>query len=381
MPEPVPPPPPPLDDLRARINDVDRRLVELLNERARMIVDVGRVKRQTGVPIYAPHREAEVLARVLAANPGPLSAATIESVYREIMSGSFALERGLLIGYLGPAGSFSHAAAVRHFGSSVEFKSLAAIEGVFTEVIRGHVDYGLVPIENSIHGGIVETLDAFTAHGAGGGGGAGKMTIYAEVQLEVHHALLANCEPSRVRRVYSKPEVFSQCRAWLGTQYPSAELVHVASSSRAVQLVREESDADAAGCSSAAIGSELAAEIYDVNVLFREIEDRPGNITRFFVLARDAAKPSGDDKTSMTFVTLDKPGALVSVLSEFDKAGVNLTHIDKRPAGRTNWTYRFFIDAQGHATDPRLTRAIEGAGSHCQELVVLGSYPRSQRIL
>lgn len=368
---------PPLEDLRARINELDRRLVELLNERARLVVDVGRVKRTTGVPIYAPHREAEVLSRVLAANPGPLSAATIESVYREIMSGSFALERGLLIGYLGPAGSFSHAAAVRHFGSSVEFKSLAAIDGVFTEVVRGHVDYGLAPIENSIHGGIVETLDAFTAHG----GGAGRVAICAEVQLEVHHALLANCEPSKVRRVYSKPEVFSQCRQWLATQYPSAELVHVASSSRAVQTVRDESDADPAGCSSAAIGSELAAEIYDVNVLFREIEDRPGNITRFFVLGRDEAKPSGDDKTSITFVTLDKPGALVSVLSEFDKAGVNLTHIDKRPAGRVNWTYRFFIDAQGHATDPKLVRAIEGARGHCQELVVLGSYPRSQRIL
>ncbi len=385
-----------LDAIRARINDLDKRLVELLNERARLVVDVGRVKRSTGVPIYAPHREAEVLARVLKHNPGPLSPATIESVYREIMSGSFALERGLMIGYLGPAGSHSHAAAVRHFGSSVEFKGLAAIEGVFTEVIRGHVDYGLVPIENSIHGGIVETLDAFTANPPQ----AGTYSIYAEVQLEVHHALLANCEPSNVKRIYSKPEVFSQCRNWIANQYPSAELIHVASSSRAVQMVCEESgtafpggEARSAGSTratgappvpdgcSAAIGSELAGEIYDVNVLFREIEDRPGNITRFFVLGRDAAKPTGDDKTSITFVTLDKPGALVSVLHEFDKAGVNLTHIDKRPAGRVNWTYRFFIDAQGHATDPKLSAAIPAARAHCQELTVLGSHPRSQRIL
>ncbi len=385
-----------LDALRTRINALDQRLVELLNERARLVVDVGRVKRTTGVPIYAPHREAEVLARVLGLNAGPLSPATIESVYREIMSGSFALERGLMIAYLGPPGSHSHAAAVRHFGSSVEFKGVAAIEAVFTEVIRGHVDYGLVPIENSIHGGIVETLDAFTANPPQ----AGTYSIYAEVQLEVHHALLGNCEPSKVKRIYSKPEVFSQCRAWIANQYPSAELVHVASSSRAVQMVCEESDAGPRtqdsgpapqhaarsmqhaddGCS-AAIGSELAGEIYDVNVLFREIEDRPGNITRFFVLGRDAAKSSGDDKTSITFVTLDKPGALVSVLHEFDKAGVNLTHIDKRPAGRVNWTYRFYIDAQGHATDPKLAAAIPAARTHCQELTVLGSYPRSQRIL
>lgn len=376
MPEPVPGSAE-LDALRARINDLDRRLVDLLNERASLVVDVGRVKRASGVPIYAPHREAEVLGRVLGLNAGPLSAATIESVYREIMSGSFALERGLMIAYLGPAGSHSHAAAVRHFGSSVEFKSVAAIEGVFSEVIRGHVDYGLVPIENSIHGGIVETLDAFTANPPQ----AGTYSIYAEVQLDVHHALLANCEPAGVRRIYSKPEVFSQCRAWIANQYPGAELIHVASSSRAVQMVREESDTNAADACSAAIGSELAGEIYDVNVLFSQIEDRPGNITRFFVIGRDAAKPSGDDKTSITFVTLDKPGALVSVLHEFDRAGVNLTHIDKRPAGRVNWSYRFYIDAQGHASDSALAAAIPAARAHCQELTVLGSYPRSLRIL
>ncbi len=386
-----------LDSLRSRINDLDGRLVDLLNERARLVVDVGRVKRETGVPIYAPHREAEVLGRVLGLNTGPLSPATIESVYREIMSGSFALERGLMIGYLGPAGSHSHAAAARHFGSSVEFKSLAAIEAVFTEVMRGHVDYGLVPIENSILGGIVETLDAFGTHPPE----PGKLAICAEVQVEVHHALMANCEPSKIRRIYSKPEVLSQCRAWIANQYPNAELVPVASSSRAVQMVAEETNERGAGSRpsnstqhtphstqrgssdglSAAIGSEVAGEIYDVNVLFREIEDRPGNITRFFVLGREPAKASGDDKTSITFVTLDKPGALVSVLHEFDKAGVNLTHIDKRPAGRVNWTYRFYIDAQGHATDPKLSAAIPAARAHCQEVTVLGSYPRSQRIL
>jgi chorismate mutase/prephenate dehydratase len=384
-----------LDSLRSRINDLDRRLVELLNERARLVVDVGRVKRETGVPIYAPHREAEVLGRVLGLNTGPLSPATIESVYREIMSGSFALERGLMIGYLGPAGSHSHAAAARHFGSSVEFKSLAAIEAVFTEVMRGHVDYGLVPIENSILGGIVDTLDAFGTHPPE----PGKLAICAEVQVEVHHALMANCEPAKVRRIYSKPEVLSQCRAWIANQYPNAELIPVASSSRAVQMVSEETNGAVSNASpaatqhaarstqhapdglSAAIGSEVAGEIYDVNVLFREIEDRPGNITRFFVLGREPAKPSGDDKTSITFVTLDKPGALVSVLHEFDKAGVNLTHIDKRPAGRINWTYRFYIDAQGHATDPKLSAAIPAARAHCQEVTVLGSYPRSQRIL
>jgi chorismate mutase / prephenate dehydratase len=367
------PDPAALAEIRARIDAADRRLVELLNERARLVVEVGRLKRDTGVPIYAPHREAEVLAKVLGLNQGPLTPRTIESVYREIMSGSFALERGISIGYLGPPGSFSHAAAVRHFGSSVEFHDLHAIEGVFEEVARGHVDYGLVPIENSIMGGIVETLDAFNSY-------AGRVNIYAEAQLEVQHALLANCEPSKIKRIYSKPEVFAQCRSWLATQYPGVPLVPAASSSRAVQMVAEESDRspDADG---AAIAGVYAGEIYDVNVLFENIQDRSNNITRFLVLARHEAQRTGDDKSSIVFTTLDKPGALVAVLGEFDRGGINLTHIDKRPAGKQNWTYSFFIDAQGHASDEAMRRAIVGAKSHCQQLTVLGSYPRSTRIL
>jgi chorismate mutase/prephenate dehydratase len=201
------------------------------------------------------------------------------------------------------------------------------------------------------------------------------------VQLAIHHALMANCAPSRVKRIYSKPEVFSQCRTWLATQYPQAELVSVASSSKAVQMVAEESARLASDATSAAIGNAFAGELYGVNILFPRIEDDPNNITRFFVIARTPAQPSGDDKTSMMFRTLNKPGALVSVLDVFRRAKVNLTHIDKRPGGRTNWQYTFFIDAQGHDRDPRLVKAITSARRHCQELWVLGSFPRSKRIL
>ena len=356
-----------------RIDAVDKGLIELLNERARLVVEVGNVKREAGLPIYAPHREQQVLAKVQGLNKGPLPASAIEGIYREIMSGSFALERGIAVGFLGPAGSFSHLAAVRHFGSSVTFEDLRTIDGVFTEVARGHMDYALAPIENSIHGGVVETLDALAAY-------AGRVNIYAEAQLEVHHCLLANCEPAKVTKIYSKPEVFTQCRVWLATQYPNVPQVPVASSSRAVQMVREESEADPkATC--AAVGSVLAGELYDVNILFENIEDQANNLTRFFVLSRDATQPSGDDKTSVLFKTLDKPGALVSVLTEFEKAGVNLTHIDKRPAGRVNWTYTFYVDAQGHQKDAAVAGAVERARGHCQEPVVLGSYPRSKRIL
>ncbi len=374
-----------LEGLRVAIDALDRKLIDLLNERSRLVVEVGRVKRAAGIPIYAPHRESEVIGRVVGMNKGPLPDRSIEGIYREIMSGSFALEQPLRIGYLGPPGSFSHLAAVRHFGSSVAHQDVHEVAGVFTEVERGHVDYGLAPIENSIHGGIVETLDSLMAGAKRGA----PIHIYAEVQLEVHHALLGNCDPADVEVIYSKPEVFGQCRHWLATQYPRAELVATPSSSRAVQMVREMSEGEDGGGrkgkrgrrGAAAIGSALAGELYGVHVLFEKIEDNPGNVTRFFVIGRHRAQRSGDDKTSVMFTTLDKPGALVAVLAEFDRAGVNLTHIDKRPSGRNNWTYTFFVDAQGHESDAPVMAALEGARAHCQELVVLGSYPRSKRIL
>jgi len=368
-----PPAPGELDDLRLRIDETDRRLIELLNERAKIVARVGEVKRAGGVPIYAPHREAAVLKRVLAMNAGPLSDRAIEGVYRELMSGSFAIEQPLRIGYLGPPGSFSHQAAVTHFGASVAYENLHAIDGVFTEVSREHVDYGLVPIENSTMGGIAETLDAFRDF-------AGQVNVYAEVLITIRHNLLANCEPSQVQRIHSKPEVFTQCRRWLATQYPRAELVPAASTSRAVMTACEEQGADEA-TGSAAIASSLAGSLYGVRTLFEDIEDNPNNITRFFVIARQKAERTGDDKTSLTFQTEDKPGALARVLVEFDLARVNLTHIDKRPSGRENWRYTFFVDAEGHQGDDRVARAIEGAREHCASLTVLGSYPRARRIL
>jgi len=366
-----------LSEVRVKIDAIDKKLVRLLNDRAALVVNVGKFKRAAGLPIYAPHREAEVLDKVIHANSGPLQDRTLEGVYRELMSGSFQLQQPLRIGFLGPQGSYSHVAAVRHFGSSVAFEDLHEIAGVFTEVARGHVNYGLVPIENSTGGGIVETLDALTKMHS-------SCHVYAEVQLEVHHALLANCEPKDVRRIHSKPEVFSQCRQWLATQYPRAELIPAASSSRAAQIAADEcKKALEIGAipGTAAIGSDLAGQIYGLKTLFSKIEDKLNNITRFFVITRAKAVRSGDDKTSMMFITEDKPGALVDVLAVFRDRGVNLSHIDKRPSGRTNWSYTFFIDAVGHRDDPAVAGAIEEASEHCQEMIVLGSYPRARRIL
>lgn len=366
-----------LTQMRRQIDRMDKRLIELLNKRAELVVQVGRYKVGSGSPIYAPHRERDVLERVLGANQGPLSDRAVEAVYRELMSGSFALERPLEIGYLGPQGSWSHVAATRQFGSSVEYEDLHTIGGVFTEVRRGHVDYGLVPIENSLGGGVAETLDAFLDN-------AREVFVYAEAQIEIHHSLLTNVEPKQIRRIHSKPEVFDQCRTWLATQFPRAELVPAPSTSGAARTVAEETEqAERIGATpgSAAIGSSLAGQIYGLRTLFEDIEDRPGNITRFLVLSGHETRRSGDDKTSIMFQTADKPGALVRVLSVFDRFGINLTHIDKRPSRATNWTYTFFVDAQGHRDDPEMAEALELVEAHCREVVVLGSYPRSTRLL
>ena len=358
---------------REKIDALDRQIVDLLNERASVVVEVGKVKQKTGGPIYAPARESAVLARVLGANKGPLPDICIERIYRELMSGSFALERPLRIGFLGPEGSYSHVAARAHFGSSVDFENLHEIAGVFTEVRRGHVDYGLVPIENSTGGGIVETLDAFQE-------ARGEVFAYAEVQMGIRHNLLANCPPSAIKEIHSKPEVFAQCRNWVRTQYPHAELVAAPSSSRACQMVRERVDADPeAGV--AAIGSVLSAERYGLGVVFESIEDNRNNVTRFLVLSSQRARPTGDDKTSIMFTTESGIGTLAKVLNIFAEMGVNLSHIDKRPTGRKVWNYSFFVDAQGHLEEPHLAKTIEKVRASCQELTILGSYPASRRVL
>jgi chorismate mutase/prephenate dehydratase len=310
---------------------------------------------------------------VLKLNSGPIQNRTLEAIYRELMSGSFALEQPLRIGYLGPVGTFSHLAATRQFGSSVEFEDLRAIDGVFEEVARGHVDYGLVPIENSTGGGITETLDAFMVY-------HDKLNIYGEVQLEVHFSLLANCQPDQVKRIYSKAEALVQCRNWLITQYPHAEKIPTESTASAAQRAKADNEAEPV-VGAAAIGSVLAGEIYGLHALFDCIEDCTSNITRFLILSKSETEVSGDDKTSIMFTTDDRPGSLVDVLNVFKRANVNLSHIDKRPSRAVNWDYTFFVDAGGHRQDSKFAEVIGEARAHCKMLTVLGSYPRCKRTL
>lgn len=359
------PPSPELDSLRERIDELDASLLKVLSERAQIVVEIGRLKRSDGTPIYAPHRERQVIKQAIERNTGPLPARSVEAIFRELMSGSFALELPLRVGYLGPAGSFSHLAAARQFGASVEFDDLHTIEGVFEEVAAGRVHYGLVPYENSISGSITDTLDAFSQW---------TVTAYSEVLIEVAQHFLANCPPNTVTKIYSKPQIFDQCRRWIAKQFPEAQLIPTSSSAAAVKRAAAEANA-------AAIGSVLAGEIYGVNVIFEKIQDKPDNITRFLVIARETAKPTGDDKTSIMFTTEHKPGALVDVLNVFRDARINLSHIDKRPSHRTNWEYTFFIDCEGHIDDPKMAAAIEAARTHCGSLMILGSYPKATQIL
>jgi chorismate mutase / prephenate dehydratase len=355
-----------LEGCREKIDELDRKLIELLNERANVVIEVGNIKRTGNSPIYAPDREQRVLEQVRKYNEqGPLPDSCVEAIWRELMSGSFALEKPLRIGYLGPAGSFSHLAARRKFGASVEYDNLDEIQAVFDEIGRGHIDLGLVPIENSAIGGIGETLDGFLDT---------NVRVCAEVLIAIHHNVLANCAPEEVKVVYSKPEVFAQSRKWLSVQLKQAERVAVASSSKAAEMASKEQFA-------AAVGSTLAAEIYDLKVQFANIEDNPNNVTRFFIIGKQSPAPTGDDKTALMFTTAHKAGALTDVLDVFRRNKLNLTHIDKRPTKRANWEYCFFIDCDGHETDAHVQAAVKEATDCCLQLNILGSFPRAREVL
>jgi len=354
-----------LEELRKQIDAIDAELVSILNQRAKIVVEIGRLKNLDGSPVYAPEREKAVLDKIRQANQGPLPDKTLVAIYRELMSGSFALEKPLRIAYLGPQGSYSHLAAAGKFGSSVEYEPVTDIRGVFEEVSRERADFGIVPIENSVGGGVIDTLDALVET---------DVQICAEINRAIHHNLLALCGLKEVERVYSKPEVFAQCQRWLTETNLIGRTIPVASTSKAAELAREEPGA-------AAIGSTLAAELYSLQIICENIEDTTNNVTRFFVIGRECAQPSGDDKTSLVFTTRDEPGALVNVLDGFRQAGINMSFIQSRPSKKRNWEYYFFGDIKGHCRDPHLQAAIESARGHCLQLNVLGSYPRAADLL
>jgi len=354
-----------LEELRGQINELDAQLVKLLNERARIVVEIGKLKSKTDRPIYAPDREKEVIEKISAANEGPLPDRCLVAIWRELMSGSFVLERSLRIGYLGPGGSFTHTAAMLKFGQSIEYESLADIRSIFDEVSKGHCDLGLVPIENTTGGGVIETLDAFVDS---------DVKICAEVLMAIHHNLLANCPLDYIEKIYSKPEVFVQCRNWLSSTFKEAKTVSVASTAKAAQMASSEKNA-------AAIGSRIAAELYGLGIVCENIEDITNNVTRFLVISKDDARPTGEDKTAILFSTSHKAGALADVLDVLKQYEINLTNIESRPSKKREWEYYFFMDFIGHRTEENVQKGLEEARKHCLQLSILGSFPRATELL
>jgi chorismate mutase/prephenate dehydratase len=356
---------PDLTELRQKINELDAQIVQLLNARAAAVVEIGRLKRESGAAVFAADREREVLNRVAGLSQGPLSRDSLLAIYRELMSASFALQRAPRVGYLGPAGSYSHEAAMAKFGSSIEYEPLVDIRGVFAEMANGRVDYGIVPVENTTGGAVMDTLDAFVEH---------DVRICSEMHRAIRHNLLANCEQDQIEVVYSKPEAFAQCQQWLSETGLARKISPAPSTSKAAEMAAGQKNA-------AAIGSALAGKLYGLKILSPRIQDNPNNTTRFFVLGGDSPGPTGNDRTSLMFATAHQAGALVSVLLVFQKAKINMTMITSRANPKAELEYYFFTDIDGHKDDASIKSALDEARQHCHILRVLGSYPRSTQIM
>ena len=348
-----------LDKLRKKIDLLDQKLINLLNLRAAATKDIGKIKINAGKNIYVPEREMQVLNRIASLNKGPLKKGALEAIYREVMSASLALEKPLKIAYLGPQASFTNLAAMKKFGSQVSYLASNSIADVFLEVEKGSADYGVVPIENSIEGAVSYTLDVFVDS---------ELKICSQIILEVTHNLLANCVKNKIRNVYSIPQVFGQCRVWLQKNLPNAQLVDVSSTTRGAEMARK-------GKHSAAIASLLASKVYNLKVLASGIQDSAHNITRFLVIGKNVAAPTGKDKTSLFFSIKDKVGALYQMLLPFRKYKVNLTKIESRPSKKKAWEYYFFVDILGHQDDLSIKKALQELESKCSYLKILGSYP------
>ncbi len=352
-----------LDALRERIDQLDSDILHLISERAQCAKDVAAVKlaEDPSTLFYRPEREAQVLRRIMAANKGPLSDEEMARLFREVMSACLALEQPVKVAYLGPEGTFTQQAALKHFGESAVSLPMAAIDEVFREVEAGAVNYGVVPVENSTEGVVNHTLDTFLES---------SIHICGEVVLRIHHHLLVgeNTRRDKVSRVYSHPQSFAQCRKWLDAHYPHAERVAVASNAEAARLVKTE-------WHSAAIAGDMAAKLYDLEVIADKIEDRPDNSTRFLIIGSQDAPLSGNDKTSLVVAMRNQPGALHDLLEPFHRHQIDMTRLETRPSRSGVWNYVFFIDFVGHHGQPHVAAMLDEVRLRAADLKVLGSYP------
>ena len=352
----------PLDDIRKKIDDLDSKLLELLNNRADLVHEVGEIKKKGGIEIYAPEREESLLKGLIEKSEGRLSEASIRAIYREIMSAALSLEQDLKIAYLGPQGTWTHQAAISKFGHSVKYSPQESLAGVFDCVARKKADYGVVPIENSTEGAVNHTLDMFADS---------PLRICAQILLPIENALMAKIARDKITKLYSHPQVFGQCRNWIQKNFPGADLVEVSSTTRAAELVNEQAGA-------AALGGRLAAELNGLEILDENIQDKATNTTRFLVLSHKMCPPTGNDRTSVMFSLRDKPGSLFDALKPFNEFHINMSKIESRPSKQRNWEYFFFVEIAGHCEDSKLSEALQNLEEHCNFIKVLGSYPDSE---
>ena len=360
---------PSLAALRVEMDRIDKDLVGLLNRRAEVSVLIGQLKNKQGIEVWSAAREDEVISRVLGLSKGPLPPEILRLIYRELLSGSRALQRTIRVASLGPKYSYSHLASVAKFGESVEHVPVGSIAAVFEEVNRRHVQFGLVPLENSTDGRVADTLEMFVRLPG--------LKIRAEVRLRVHHCLLGRCEWGQVQRVYSKAQALSQCRHWISKNLPQARVIDVVSTAAAAEHASREEFA-------AAVASRPAGDAFHLNVLAENIEDHPHNITRFAVIGERHEERTGRDKTTLMIRLPNESGSLAKAIASFEKCGVNMTWIESFPSSlgptEKNPAYLFFVDIEGHVEDEDVKKALDLLRKRCERLEILGSYPRSDCI-
>lgn len=351
-----------LESLRKKIDKIDSLLIDSISERARCAQQVAEVKENQGEQAYyKPEREAQVLRRVMEKNQGPLGNEDMALLFRQIMSACLALEQPVKVAYLGPEGTFTQEAALKHFGDSAVSVPQSAIDEVFREVLSGSCHYGVVPVENSTEGVISHTLDSFMDS---------SLKICGEVELRIHQHFMVgtNTDKKNISRVYSHAQSLAQCRQWLNSNFPAIERVAVSSNAEAAKRVQGE-------WNSAAIAGDMACELYSLEKLHQKIEDNPDNSTRFLIIGREEVPKSGIDRTSLVVSVRNKPGALHDLLEPFQRHNVDMTRLESRPSRSSKWTYVFFIDLEGHIDDPAVANVLEELNSQVVELKVLGSYP------
>lgn len=352
-----------LDELREKIDGVDRKILDLLSKRAGFVKQVGSLKVKTGTDFYVPHREKKILASIVKNNPGPLPAASVAAIYREILNACRSLESRIKVAYFGPEATFTHQAALKNFGAGANLIPVASITDVFTEVGKNRADYGVVPVENSTEGMVSHTLDMFIDS---------DLRICSEISMQIELCLLARVSKlSDIKRVCSFSQPLGQCRNWLEEMLPGIPVIETSSTAEAARRAATEKG-------TAAVASQAAAVLYNLDVLVRGIEDSKENFTRFLIIGRSQAMPSGQDKTSALLSIKDKVGALHDILTAFKRNGINLTKIESRPTKKRAWEYIFFVDFEGHVNDPRVQKCLKQLEPHCVFLKVLGSYPRAE---